>query len=57
MAEVFRLVESIPHEELIGCIEPHPARLQVVRVQPFVEERAYLQAGRSAGSEVRDQLP
>jgi hypothetical protein len=28
MAEVFCKIESVPHKEFVGCIEPHPARVE-----------------------------
>jgi hypothetical protein len=55
MAEVFRVIQAIPHEELIGCIEAHPAGGGLPSVHALVQKRAHLEARGTPRVEARKQ--
>ena len=57
MAKVFRVVESIPHEEGIGCIEAYPAGFDPDSGKSFVQKRANIEPGGAPSFQTRKQAP
>ena len=57
MAKVFRVVESIPHEEGIRCIEAYPAGFDARSGKSFVKKCANIEPGRTPSFQTRKETP
>jgi len=57
MAEIFSVVQPVPHEKLGGCIISHPAGIRVERRESLVQERTHVQAPRLPLLKDRNQTP